>query len=141
LLEGEPAQSIVAQLGISSTDLLYRWKQQQLKTASPVSQALDARIRALEAKLGRVKRERAVLQQALVILGQKKELNSGFVTAKTWRVVVMEFWRTALGECLLLRTALGECLLPGRTPVNQQPSAGGSVRRLGRMIACDGEWG
>jgi transposase len=90
-LEGEPAQSIVAQLGISSTDLLYRWKQQQLKTASPVSQALDARIRALEAKLGRVKRERAVLQQALVILGQKKELNSGFVTAKTWRVVVMEF--------------------------------------------------
>ncbi len=75
LLEGEPAQSIVEQLGISSIHLLNRWKQQHLKTAGPVSQALDARVRELEAKLGRVKRERAVLEQALAIFGQEKKSN------------------------------------------------------------------
>ena len=40
LLDGHSAQSIVDRLGISGTNLLYRWKSQQLENAGPVGEAL-----------------------------------------------------------------------------------------------------
>ncbi len=41
LLDGHSAQSIIERLGISGTNLLYRWKRQQLADAGPVGEVLD----------------------------------------------------------------------------------------------------
>ena len=70
LLDGHSAQSIVERLGISGTNLLYRWKKQQLADAGPVGELLDSRVQELEAELRRVERERDVLKKALVIFGR-----------------------------------------------------------------------
>lgn len=72
LLDGHSAQSIVERLGISGTNLLYRWKQQHLDAAGPVGETLDSRVRELEAELRRVERERDVLKKALVIFGRQE---------------------------------------------------------------------
>ena len=72
LLDGHSAQSIVDRLGISGTNLLYRWKQKQLKNTGPVGEKLDSRIRELEAELRRVERERDVLKKALIIFGRQE---------------------------------------------------------------------
>ena len=64
------AASIVERLGISGTNLLYRWRQQQVGKAGPVASALDDRVRELEAELRRVERERDILKQALIIFGR-----------------------------------------------------------------------
>lgn len=70
LLDGHSAQSIADRLGISSTNLLYRWKQQQLDHAGPIGGALESRVKELEAELRRVERERDVLKKALIIFGR-----------------------------------------------------------------------
>lgn len=44
LLDGHSAQSIVNRLGISGTNLLYRWKKQHLEAAGPVGEVLDSRV-------------------------------------------------------------------------------------------------
>ena len=72
LLDGHSAQSIVERLGISGTNLLYRWKKQQLEEAGPVGEVLDSRVQELEAELRRVERERDVLKKALVIFGRQE---------------------------------------------------------------------
>ena len=72
LLDGHSAQSIVDRLGISGTNLLYRWKRQQLKDAGPVGEVLDSRVQELESELRRVERERDVLKKALVIFGRQE---------------------------------------------------------------------
>ena len=72
LLDGHSAQSIVERLGISGTNLLYRWKRLQLKDAGPVGEVLDCRVQELEAELRRVERERDVLKKALVIFGRQE---------------------------------------------------------------------
>ena len=60
LLDGHSAQSIVDRLGISGTNLLYRWKKQHLEAAGPAGETLDSRVQELEAELRRVERERDV---------------------------------------------------------------------------------
>ena len=72
LVDGHSAQSIVERLGISGTNLLYRWKKQQLANAGPVGEVLDSRVQELEAELRRVERERDVLKKALVIFGRQE---------------------------------------------------------------------
>jgi transposase len=72
LLDGHSAKSIVDRLGISGTNLLYRWKQQQLETTGPVGEKLDTRVQELEAELRRVERERDVLKKALIIFGRQE---------------------------------------------------------------------
>jgi transposase-like protein len=72
LLDGHSASSIVQRLGISGTNLLYRWKKQQVQTAGIVGEALDSRITQLEAELHRVERERDVLKKALIIFGRNE---------------------------------------------------------------------
>jgi len=72
LLDGHSAQSIVERLGISGTNLLYRWKQKQLKDAGPVGEVLDSRVQELETELRRVERERDVLKKALIIFGRQE---------------------------------------------------------------------
>lgn len=72
MLDGHSAQSIVERLGISGTNLLYRWKKEQLDEAGPVGEVLDSRVQELEAELRRVERERDVLKKALVIFGRQE---------------------------------------------------------------------
>ncbi len=72
LFDGHSAQSIVDRLGISGTNLLYRWKRQQLENAGPVGELLDSRVQELESELRRVERERDVLKKALVIFGRQE---------------------------------------------------------------------
>ena len=72
LLDGHSASSIVQRLGISGTNLLYRWKRQQLDSAGPVGEVLDSRVTQLETELRRVERERDVLKKALIIFGREE---------------------------------------------------------------------
>lgn len=70
LLDGHSASSVAERLGLSGPNLLYRWKAQQLRHSGPVTAALDDRVRALEAELLRVTRERDILKKALAIFGR-----------------------------------------------------------------------
>lgn len=72
LLDGHSASSIVDRLGISGTNLLYRWKREQLAHGGPAASTLDARVRELETQLRRVERERDILKKALSIFGRSE---------------------------------------------------------------------
>jgi transposase len=70
LLDGHSAGSIAERLGLSGTNVLYRWRQEQLARSGPVASSLEVRVRELEAELRRVERERNVLEKALAIFGR-----------------------------------------------------------------------
>jgi len=70
LLDGHSAASVAERLGISHTNVLYRWKRQQLDDSGPVVSSLDVRVRELEAELRRVERERDILKKALSIFSR-----------------------------------------------------------------------
>jgi transposase len=70
LLDGHRAKAIAERLGLSGTNVLYRWKQQQLERSGPVASSLEARVRELEGELHRVERERDILKKALAIFGR-----------------------------------------------------------------------
>lgn len=66
LLDGHSAQSVADRLGLSSTNLLYRWKREQLRDSGPVASSLDARVKELESELKRVEKERDILKKRWV---------------------------------------------------------------------------
>ena len=70
LLDGHSATSICERLGISGTNLLYRWKKDFLESGNGVALDLEQRVRELEAELRRVERERDILKKALSIFGR-----------------------------------------------------------------------
>ncbi|QDV82178.1 transposase [Stieleria magnilauensis] len=70
LLDGHTATSIVDRLGLSGTNLLYRWKREQLRQSGPVASSLDNRVKELEVELRRVERERDILKKALSIFSR-----------------------------------------------------------------------
>ena len=70
LLDGHSASSICQRLGLTSPNLLYRWKRQRSSNGSASAPAADLRIRELEAELRRVERERDILKKALSIFGR-----------------------------------------------------------------------
>jgi transposase len=72
LLDGHSAKSVVERLGLSGTNLLYRWKRAQVEENGPVASALDARIVQLESELRRVERERDILKKALAIFSRSE---------------------------------------------------------------------
>lgn len=72
LLDGHTAASVVDRLGISNTNLLYRWKKEHLARSGPVASTLEARVKELEGELRRVEREREVLKKALAIFGRNE---------------------------------------------------------------------
>ena len=72
LLDGHSAPSVVERLGLSGTNLLYRWKRDQLDQSGPAASALDARVVQLEAELRRVERERDILKKALAIFSRSE---------------------------------------------------------------------
>jgi transposase len=70
LLDGHTASSVADRLGLSGTNMLYRWKREQLERTGPVASSLEARVRELESELHRVERERDILKKALAIFGR-----------------------------------------------------------------------
>jgi transposase len=70
MLDGHTAASVAQRLGLSGTNLLFRWKREQLERTGPVATSLEARVRELEIELHRVERERDILKKALAIFGR-----------------------------------------------------------------------
>ncbi len=70
LLDGHSASSICKRLGLSSPNVLYRWKREAILQGGPAATGLDGRVRELEAELRRVERERDILKKALSIFGR-----------------------------------------------------------------------
>jgi transposase len=70
MLDGHKASSVAERLGLSGTNLLYRWKREQLERTGPVATSLEARVRELELQLHRVERERDILKKALAIFSR-----------------------------------------------------------------------
>jgi transposase len=70
LLDGHAASSICERLGLSSPNVLYRWKREAIRQGGPAATGLDGRVRELEAELRRVERERDILKKALCIFGR-----------------------------------------------------------------------
>ncbi len=70
LLDGHSASSVCERLGLSGTNVLYRWQKGFLGKEGSVASSLDARVRELEAELRQVQRERDVLKKALAIFSR-----------------------------------------------------------------------
>jgi transposase len=70
LLDGHSTHSVCERLGLSSVNLLYRWKKEFLGREEGAALNLEQRVRALEAELRRVERERDILKKALSIFGR-----------------------------------------------------------------------
>lgn len=70
MLDGHTATSVAERLGLSGTNLLYRWKREQLERTGPVATSLESRVRELQIELHRVERERDILKKALAIFGR-----------------------------------------------------------------------
>jgi len=70
MLDGHTAASVAGRLGLSGTNLLYRWKREHLERTGPVATSLEARVRELEVELHRAERERDILKKALAIFGR-----------------------------------------------------------------------
>lgn len=70
LLDGHSAESIVENLGIRHTSLLYRWKAERVGQSGQAASTLEARVRQLEDQLRRTERERDILKKALAIFSQ-----------------------------------------------------------------------
>ena len=70
LLDGHAAGSICERLGLSSPNVLYRWKREAIRQGGRAAVGLEGRVRELEAELRRVERERDILKKALSIFGR-----------------------------------------------------------------------
>jgi transposase len=70
LLDGHTAASVCERLGLSSANLLYRWKKEVLGREGGMASNLEERVRQLEAELRRVERERDILKKALSIFSR-----------------------------------------------------------------------
>ena len=70
LLDGHSAPSVCERLGLSGTNLLYRWKKGFLRREGGIASNLEGRLRELEAELRRVERERDILKKALSIFSR-----------------------------------------------------------------------
>ena len=71
LLDGHSAVSVASRLGLSGTNVLYRWKAKLLAASGPAATALEARVQELEKELRRVEQERDILKKALAIFSQR----------------------------------------------------------------------
>ncbi len=71
LLDGHTAGSVCERLGLSGTNVLYRWKKEILGKEGGVASNLEARVRELEVELRRVERERDILKKALSIFSRQ----------------------------------------------------------------------
>lgn len=71
LLDGHSATSVAANLGLSTTSVLYRWKNESVRKGGQAASVLETRVHELEEQLRIVERERDILKKALSIFSQK----------------------------------------------------------------------
>lgn len=71
MLDGHSATSVADRLGLSGTNILYRWKAKMVSESGPAATALETRVHELERELRRVEQERDILKKALSIFSQK----------------------------------------------------------------------
>ncbi len=71
LLDGHAASSICQRLGLSSRNILYRWRREAVRQGGAAAVGLEGRVRELDAELRRVDRERDILKKALSIFGRE----------------------------------------------------------------------
>jgi transposase len=71
LLDGHSASSVASRLGLSSSNILYRWKAKVITASGPAASALESRVQELEKELRRVEQEREILKKALAIFSQR----------------------------------------------------------------------
>ena len=71
LVDGYSAKSVSDNLGIGNTNLVYRWKAEQIAEGGPVAESLDSEVRELRDQLRRTQRERDILKKALGILSRQ----------------------------------------------------------------------
>ena len=72
LVDGHSASSVSENLGINNTNLLYRWRAEQVAAGGPVAEALDDEVRQLREELQRTRRERDILKKALAIFSRQE---------------------------------------------------------------------
>ena len=72
LLDGYSASSVSENLGIGNSNLVYRWKAEQVAAGGSVAESLDSEVRELREALRRTERERDILKKALGILSQQE---------------------------------------------------------------------
>jgi len=70
LLDGHSAPSVADRLGLSSPNVLYRWKREAIGRGGPAARTLDDRVAQLQEELRRTERERDILKKALAILSR-----------------------------------------------------------------------
>ncbi len=70
VLDGHSVTSVADRLGLSSPNLLYRWKKDVIGRAGSAARTLGDRVGQLEDELRRVERERDILKKALSILSR-----------------------------------------------------------------------
>lgn len=70
MLDGHSASSVADRLGLSGTNILYRWKKQLLANSGPVAGSLEQRLLDVETELRRTRQERDILKKALSIFGR-----------------------------------------------------------------------
>lgn len=70
-LDGQSASAVAERLGISTPNLIYQWKAQELDQGGATSQHLDQRLKELEEELRQTQRERDVLKKALAIFSRQ----------------------------------------------------------------------
>jgi transposase len=71
LVDGHSVSSVCTRLGLSSPNLLYRWKREMVAQGGATAVGLEARVRELEKELRRVELERDILKKALSIFGRE----------------------------------------------------------------------
>ena len=71
LLDGHSAPSVAERLGLSGTNILYRWKREAIGKGGPAARTLDDRLGQVQEELRRVERERDILKKALAILSRQ----------------------------------------------------------------------
>ena len=71
MLDGHSAASVASRLGLSGTNILYRWKSKILSESGPAATVLEGRVQELEKELRRVEQERDILKKALAIFSQR----------------------------------------------------------------------
>jgi transposase len=70
VLDGHSVPSVADRLGLSSPNLLYRWKRDAIGQGGAAASTLDQRVLHLQEELRRVERERDILKKALAILSR-----------------------------------------------------------------------
>ena len=70
LLDGQSAEAVARNLGLSGVNLLYRWKAKLARQNGLSAATLENRVRQLQEDLRRVERERDILKKALAIFSR-----------------------------------------------------------------------